>query len=69
MRFLWEMTGKIFGAEAQDGTFLSANVLLWSVTTFIVGMFFCTAIGKIALIDCIANVTSLNRTSGCPGCA
>ena len=52
MKFLWEMTGKIFGAEAQDGTFLSANVLLWSVTTFIVGMFFCTAIGKIALIGC-----------------
>ena len=36
MKFLWEMTGKIFGAEAQDGTFLSANVLMWSVTTFIV---------------------------------
>lgn len=56
MRFLWEMTGKVFGVEAQDGTFLSANVLLWSVITFIVGIFFCTAIGKIALIDCIANV-------------
>ena len=31
MRFLWEMTGKIFGAETQDGTFLSANVLLCGV--------------------------------------
>lgn len=48
MRFLWEMIGKIFGPEAQDGTFLSVNVLLWSVTTFIVGIFFCTVIGKIA---------------------
>ena len=50
---------KYLEREAQDGTFLSANVLLWSVTTFIVGMFFCTAIGKIALIDCIANVMCL----------
>ena len=67
MRFLWEMTGKIFGAEAQDGTILSANVLLWSVTTFIVGMFFCTAIGKIALIDCIANVMCVAVYAGVIG--
>ena len=59
--------GKIFGAEAQDGTFLSANVLLWSVTTFIVGMFFCTAIGKIALIDCIANVMCVAVYAGVIG--
>ena len=58
---------KIFGAEAQDGTFLSANVLLWSVTTFIVGMFFCTAIGKIALIDCIANVMCVAVYAGVIG--
>ena len=51
----------------QDGTFLSANVLLWSVTTFIVGMFFCTAIGKIALIDCIANVMCVAVYAGVIG--
>lgn len=67
MRFLWEMTGKVFGVEAQDGTFLSANVLLWSVITFIVGIFFCTAIGKIALIDCIANVMCVAVYAGVIG--
>ena len=67
MRFLWEMTGKVFGVEAQDGTFLSANVLLWSVITFIVGIFFCTEIGKIALIDCIANVMSVAVYAGVIG--
>ena len=66
-RVVWERTGKIVGAETQDGTFLSANVLLWSVTTFIVGMFFCTAIGKIALIDCIANVMCVAVYAGVIG--
>lgn len=39
MKFLWEMTGKIFGAEAQDGTFFISkciavecyNIYSWNV--------------------------------------
>ena len=37
MRFLWEMTGKIFGAETQDGTFLSANVMCVAVYAGVIG--------------------------------
>ncbi len=56
MQFLWELTGKLFGVEKRDGMFLSANVLLWSIATFIVGALFCTLIGHVALVECVANL-------------
>lgn len=56
MRFLWEMIGKVFGPETQDSVFLSANVLLWSIGTFVIGALFCTLFGNVTLVECAANL-------------
>ena len=57
----------IWSGSTGRNIFISKCIALWSVTTFIVGMFFCTAIGKIALIDCIANVMCVAVYAGVIG--
>lgn len=67
MRFLWEKVGKVFGAERKDAVFLSANILIWSVVTFVVGALFCTLAGRVALVECVANLMCVAIYAGVIG--
>lgn len=67
MRFLWEMSGKMFGVEKRDAMFLSANILCWSIITFVVGALFCTFIGRVTLVECAANLMCVSIYAGVIG--